>query len=95
MDSSHSGVAEQMVRPITGVRDGTDRITLKTTCTPSNLAGRMEQALGHQAERETKAIEVTANGASATLCGQVHSTRPPTTTPQPGARRAQPPARCE
>ena len=73
MDSSHSGVAEQMVRPITGVRDGTDRITLKTTSTPSNIVERIEQALSRQAEREAKAIEVTVNGTTATLRGHVHS----------------------
>jgi osmotically-inducible protein OsmY len=66
-------VAEQTVRPITGVRGVTNSITLKTTSTPLNIAERIEQALSRQAKREAKAIEITVHGTTATLRGQVHS----------------------
>lgn len=66
-------IAEQTVHPITGVRGVTNGVTLKTTSTPSNITERIEQALSRQAEREAKDIEVTVNGTTATLRGQVHS----------------------
>ena len=66
-------IAEQTVRPITGVRGVTNSITLKTTSTPTNITERIEQALSRQAAREAKAIEVIVSGTTATLRGQVHS----------------------
>lgn len=66
-------VAEQTVRPINGVRGVTNSIALKTTSTPNNITERIGRALSRQAEREARAIEVTVNGTTATLRGQVHS----------------------
>lgn len=66
-------MAEQTVRPLTGVVGVTNSLTLKATSTPSNITERIERALSRQAEREARAIEVTVNGTTATLRGQVHS----------------------
>lgn len=66
-------MAEQTVRPITGVVGVTNCIALQATATSAHISERIQQALTRQAEREARRVEVTAAGSTVTLRGQVHS----------------------
>lgn len=66
-------MAEQTVRPITGVVGVTNCISLQVTATSANISERIQQALTRQAEREARRVEVIAAGSTVTLRGQVHS----------------------
>jgi osmotically-inducible protein OsmY len=65
--------AVKAVRPLTGVLGVIDNIALKPQVAPANITARIQDALKRQAEREAKGIEVSVNGSTVTLKGQVHS----------------------
>lgn len=66
-------MAEQTVRPITGVVGVVNHIALQFLATPDNISARLQKALARQAEREARHIEVSVDGSAVTLRGQVHS----------------------
>ena len=65
--------AERMIRPLKGVVGITDMIRLKASAIPANLSLRIQSALMRHAMREGKRIEVSVDGGTVTLRGQVHS----------------------
>lgn len=65
--------AEVAVRTITGVVGVVNDITLRHREAPEYVAGRIHEALVRYAEDEAKNIEVSVQGATATLRGTVHS----------------------
>lgn len=65
--------AENAVRALTGVMGVSNSIALAPTITPANVAGRIREALARHAEREAKKIEVSVQGTTVTLQGDVAS----------------------
>jgi osmotically-inducible protein OsmY len=65
--------AVKAVRPMTGVIGVIDNIALKPQVAPANITARIQDALKRQAEREAKGIDISVNGSTVTLKGQVHS----------------------
>lgn len=64
---------ERMIRPLKGVVGISDNIRLKTLPVPTNLSGRIQDALTRQAMREAKRIDISVDGSVVTLNGHVHS----------------------
>jgi len=65
--------AERTVHASLGVVGVSNRITLKPRTIPTDVSNRIKDALARQAEREARGIEVSINGSTATLRGNVHS----------------------
>ncbi len=65
--------AEQCVRGLIGVRGLTNKITIKPTVSPRNVAAEIASALERHAEREAKNILIDVEGGVVTLRGKVHS----------------------
>jgi len=65
--------AERRVHASLGVVGVSNRITLKPRTIPTDVSNRIKDALARQAEREARGIEVSINGSTATLRGNVHS----------------------
>jgi osmotically-inducible protein OsmY len=65
--------AEKTVRALIGVVGLDNEITLKPRPTTAGVAGRIEDALKRQAEREAKRVQVEVAGSVVTLRGNVHS----------------------
>lgn len=65
--------AEKAVRHLTGVVGVSNAITLKQQATPDDVSRRIHDALARHADREAKHIQVTVEGSTVTLRGQVDS----------------------
>ncbi len=65
--------AEQAIRPLAGVVGISNEITLKAKPVPSDLGDRIEAALNRQALREAKRVQVSVEGSTVKLRGNVHS----------------------
>lgn len=65
--------AELVVRPLTGVVQVVDKITLRERRAPEVVARRIEQALARYAAQEARQVEVQVEGTTALLRGRVHS----------------------
>ncbi len=65
--------AEQCIRPLTGVRGVTNKVTIKPRVSSKNLAEQITAALTRHAEREARHIDVEVNGGTVTLIGRVDS----------------------
>lgn len=65
--------AAKAVRELTGVTGVTNAISLRPQATPNHISDRIRAALTRQVEREARRIEVSVEGATATLRGDVHS----------------------
>ena len=65
--------ASKAVRELTGVTGVTNGLTLRPQATPSHISDRIRAALTRQVEREARRIEVSVEGSTATLRGDVHS----------------------
>ncbi len=68
-----SASAEQSVRPLTGVRGLTNKITVKPRASSTDIVSQISAALTRQAEREAKHIGIEVDGSAVTLRGKVHS----------------------
>jgi osmotically-inducible protein OsmY len=65
--------AEQCIRPLLGVRGITNRITVKSPVTESEVSRQIVGALTRHAQREANRIEVGVQGSVVTLAGTVDS----------------------
>jgi osmotically-inducible protein OsmY len=65
--------AEQCIRPLTGVRGITNRITVKARVSESEVSRQIVDALKRHAQREANRIEVDVEGSVVTLEGSVDS----------------------
>jgi len=65
--------AEQCIRPLTGVRGVTNRVTVKERVNGKDIAGQITAALTRHAEREARHIVVEVHGGTVTLSGRVDS----------------------
>jgi len=65
--------AERSVRGLAGVVGVTDLLALAPRAVPADVALRIQEALLRQARREAKRIDVTVEGSTVTLRGEVHS----------------------
>jgi osmotically-inducible protein OsmY len=65
--------AEQCIRPLLGVRGITNRITVKSPVTESEVSRQIVGALTRHAQREANRIEVDVQGSVVTLAGTVDS----------------------
>lgn len=65
--------AEKAVRPLTGVVGVSNAITLRQQATPEDVRQRIHDALARHADREARHIQVTVEGSTVTLRGQVDS----------------------
>lgn len=65
--------AEQCVRPLSGVRGLSNRITIKSHASSKDVGAQIAAALARQATREAKHITVEVEGSVVTLRGKVHS----------------------
>ncbi len=65
--------AERAIRPLAGVVSINNEITLKAKAVPSDLTARIEAALKRQAIREAKHIELSVDGSTVRLSGNVRS----------------------
>lgn len=68
-----SASAEQSIRPLTGVRGLTNKISIKPQASSSDIGSQISAALTRQAEREAKQISIAVEGSAVTLRGKVHS----------------------
>ncbi|MBA3623063.1 MAG: BON domain-containing protein [Methylibium sp.] len=64
---------EKAIRPLMGVHGISNEITLKPKTAPADVARHIKAALMRQAEREAKHMDITVDGATVTLRGQVNS----------------------
>lgn len=64
---------EAAIRPLMGVRGISNEITLRGKAKAADLSHKIEEALTRQAVREAKHIQVTLDGTTVKLTGQVHS----------------------
>lgn len=65
--------AELVVRPLTGVVQVINKITLRERRAPEYVAHRIEEALARYAAQEARQVEVQVDGTTAVLHGTVHS----------------------
>jgi osmotically-inducible protein OsmY len=65
--------AEKVIRPLIGVVDISNEVTLKAKPIPDDLNRRIEDALRRQALREAHRVEVSIDGSTVRLRGKVHS----------------------
>lgn len=65
--------AEQCVRPLSGVRGLSNRITIKSLASSKDVGAQITAALTRQAAREAKHLTVEVEGSVVTLWGKVHS----------------------
>jgi osmotically-inducible protein OsmY len=65
--------AEGCVRYLTGVRGVSNQITIKPRATPSDVKGKIEDALKRSAEMDARRITVDVDGEKVTLRGSVPS----------------------
>lgn len=69
----HRSAAELAVRHITGVRSVANHITVATTTSPKDVKKRITEALHRAADLDARHINVTIDGSTATLTGEVES----------------------
>ena len=65
--------AEKAIRPLMGVVEISNEITLRVRPRATDLGRRIQEALTRQALREAKHIHVAVDGTAVTLSGTVHS----------------------
>ena len=65
--------AERAIRPLAGIKSINNEITLKAKAVPVDLMARIEAALKRQAIREAKHVEISVEGSTVRLSGNVHS----------------------
>ncbi len=64
---------EKAIRPLMGVVGISNEVTLRTRAKAADVSRRIEDALTRQAIREAKRIQVTVDGTTVKLSGNVHS----------------------
>lgn len=64
---------EKAIRPLIGVVDISNEITLRVTPQAADLSRKIQEALTRQALREAKQIEIAVEGSTVRLIGKVHS----------------------
>jgi len=65
--------AEAAVGQLFGVRSVANQLVLRPQINPADIAAKIERALQRQAQRDARAITVSADGPYVTLRGKVHS----------------------
>jgi osmotically-inducible protein OsmY len=64
---------EKAIRPLMGVVGISNEIKLRTRAKAADVSRRIEEALTRQAIREAKQIQITVDGTTVKLSGNVHS----------------------
>lgn len=65
--------AEQCMRPLKGVKQLINRVTIKPRTSSKDISGQISAALRRQAERDARHIGIEVEGSVVTLTGKVHS----------------------
>jgi osmotically-inducible protein OsmY len=66
---------EKAIRPLIGVVEISNQITLKPRPIPADISDRIANALQRQAMHDAKRVQIDVDGSTVTLQGQVHSWR--------------------